>query len=290
MPVFFVSNVCHLLNKTDDIDVCLRQFRPYIVFFTKTWLNGNIPDSIISFPGYSVVRRDRCSGEGGCVAIYVTDNIQYNRLKQTDSKEFEVLWFSLRPRQLPRPINILLVAVIYCPPSLCKDSEKSRQFVKYMISSVDMLTKKYPNAGLFLDDYINTLRSDQFAKCLNLVQDVDKPTWKDNDLDLIFTNCRSKYNLPPVGVSDHNCILLWPASIPTSFGGPKYFLYKPLSSITINLIADALYKVLWHYMYQLDDCQMQTDCFHSHMYSILDHFAPLQSIKFSEADRPWIAV
>jgi hypothetical protein len=90
MPVFFVSNVCHLLNKIDDIDVCLRQFRPNIVCFTETWLNSNIPDSIISFPGYSVVRRDRCSGEGGGVAIYVTDNIQYTRLKQIDSKEFEV--------------------------------------------------------------------------------------------------------------------------------------------------------------------------------------------------------
>jgi hypothetical protein len=236
MPVFFVSNVCHLLNKIDDIDVCLRQFRPNIVCFTETWLNSNIPDSIISFPGYSVVRRDRCSGEGGGVAIYVTDNIQYTRLKQIDSKEFEVLWISLRPRQLPRPINILLVAVIYCPPSLCKDSEKSRQFVKYMISSVDMLTKKYPNAGLFLVGDFNTLRTDQFAKCLNLVQVVDKPTRKANVLDLIFTNCRTKYNspriLPPVGASDHNCILLWPASIPTSFGGPKYVLYRPLSSST----------------------------------------------------------
>jgi hypothetical protein len=106
MPVFVVTYVFHLLNKIDDIDVCLRQFRPNIVCFTEIWLNSNIPDSIISFPGYSVVRRDRCSGEGGGVAIYVTDNIQYTRLKQIDSKEFEVLWISLRPRQLPRPINI----------------------------------------------------------------------------------------------------------------------------------------------------------------------------------------
>jgi hypothetical protein len=147
--------------------------------------------------------------------------------------------------------------------------------------------------GLFLVGDFNTLRTDQFAKCLNLVQVVDKPTRKANVLDMIFTNCRSKYNspriLPPVGASDHNCILLWPASIPTSFGDPKYVLYRPLSD-TVNLIADALYKVPWHHMYQLDDCQMQTDFFYSHMYSISDHFAPVQSIKFSQTDRPWITV
>jgi hypothetical protein len=37
-----------------------------------------------------------------------------------------------------------------CETSLCKDSEKSMQFFKYMISSVDTLTRKYPYAGLFI--------------------------------------------------------------------------------------------------------------------------------------------
>ena len=55
----------------------------------------------------------------------------------------------------------------------------------------------------------------------------------------------------------------------------------------MNLIAYELYKVPWHHMYQLDDCQMQSD-FYSHLYSILDHLAPLLKIKFSETDRPWI--
>jgi hypothetical protein len=72
---------------------------------------------------------DRCSGKCGGVAVHVADNIQYNRFKQVDSNEFEVLWLSLRPEELSRPINTLMTAVAYCPPSLRKDSEKSKQTV-----------------------------------------------------------------------------------------------------------------------------------------------------------------
>jgi hypothetical protein len=46
------------LTETDEIDVCLHQFRPSVVCVTETGLNYNIPDIAISFSGYNVVRRD----------------------------------------------------------------------------------------------------------------------------------------------------------------------------------------------------------------------------------------
>jgi NDP-sugar pyrophosphorylase family protein len=104
------------------------------------------------------------------VAVYVADNNQYNILKQSDGNEFKVLSFRLRPIQLSRPVNILLVVVAYCPPSLCKDSKKSKQFVKYIISSADALIQKYSIAGLFIIGEFNTIRTDKFAKHLNLVK------------------------------------------------------------------------------------------------------------------------
>jgi hypothetical protein len=61
------------------------------------------------------VRRDKSSGAGGEVAVYVADNIQYYRLKEVDRNDFDVLWISLRPKQLPRPIHFLLVAARLLP-------------------------------------------------------------------------------------------------------------------------------------------------------------------------------
>lgn len=58
MPVFFVTNVCHLFNRMGLIDVRLRQFRLGVVCFTETLLNCNVSDSVISFSGYNFVRRD----------------------------------------------------------------------------------------------------------------------------------------------------------------------------------------------------------------------------------------
>jgi hypothetical protein len=103
-----------------------------------------------------------------------------------------------------------------------------------MISSVDVLTQKYPKTGLFIIGDFNTLRTDQFAEHLYPVQLVDKPTRKANILGMIFTNCKSKYSspriFPPVGAPDRYCILLWPPSVPTYSGGLKYVSYRSLSS------------------------------------------------------------
>lgn len=43
-------------------------------------------------------------------------------------------------------------------------------------------------------------------------------------------------------------------------------------------------------MYKFNDCRMQTDYFYSHINDSLSHFAPNQTIKFSQTDTPWITL
>jgi hypothetical protein len=82
-----------------------------------------------------------------------------------------------------------------------------------MISSVDTLSLKYPNARLLIIGYLKTIKTDKSAEHSNLVQLVDKPTREADILNMIFTNCKRKCSsprtLPPVAASDYNCILLW---------------------------------------------------------------------------------
>ena len=88
---------------------------------------------------------------------------------------------------------------------------------KHIIDSCDHLLRKYPDAGVFIVGDFNNLRTDYFAKHLNLNQIVTKKTWKNNILDMIFTNCAAYYKIPfvtaPVGKSDHRCVLLSPVRV-----------------------------------------------------------------------------
>ncbi len=124
--------------------------------------------------------------------------------------DFEVLWVSLRPKLLPRPISIMILAVIYCPPWYAVDTKRSLS--KYIVKCVDDFTRRYPNAGFFVVGDFNSLDTSMFNKYLYFKQIVTKGTRESNSLDKIFTNCCEFYDepviLPPLGKSDHNCVLV----------------------------------------------------------------------------------
>ena len=116
MPVFLLSNVCHILNKTDELSVLFSQYAPSIVCLTETWLTPEIPDSVVDMQGYAILWKDRLSGLGGGVAVYISNDCQFHRFSSLECNLFEVLWLLVRPKQLPRPLSSLVVAVVYCPP------------------------------------------------------------------------------------------------------------------------------------------------------------------------------
>ena len=87
--------------------------------------------------------------------LYVLNSIKCRRLSSFEINDFEVLWVALRPITLPRPISLLLIAVVYCPPSY--DAVKKHELAKFILDSVDKLVQKYPNAGIFICDDFNSL-------------------------------------------------------------------------------------------------------------------------------------
>ena len=53
----------------------------------------------------------------GGVAVYISSNISCCELSVESVDNFEVLWSIVRPKQLPRPLSCLIIAVVYCPPN-----------------------------------------------------------------------------------------------------------------------------------------------------------------------------
>lgn len=115
-------------------------------------------------------------------------------------------------------INMLLVASL---TALCLRTRMARRVSSLFNTRFHRLMhlfKNIPMQAYFSLAIFNTKRSHQFAEHLSLVQAVDKPTQKANILNMTFSIYKRQYNspciLPPVGASDHNCILLRPKSTP----------------------------------------------------------------------------
>ena len=47
MPTILLTNVCHILNKVDDLHAIADLNNPSLIMITESWLNINVPDSVV---------------------------------------------------------------------------------------------------------------------------------------------------------------------------------------------------------------------------------------------------
>jgi hypothetical protein len=130
--------------------------------------------------------------------LYIRNNLCFHKLDNVlvNNSEFEVLFVSLRPRVLPRPLSIVIVAVIYCPPWY--DASTNKELCDYILSSVDILTRRYSCPGFLIVGDFNSVDTNLFNKYLSFKQVVTSPTRGSNILDKIFTNCNIYYSVPQI--------------------------------------------------------------------------------------------
>lgn len=77
---FLLSNVHSLYFKCNKLHGIAVNYNSADIAASETWLNADIPDSTVTFPGYRVHWLD-CEGSGGGgVALYVCNSISQIRL------------------------------------------------------------------------------------------------------------------------------------------------------------------------------------------------------------------
>ena len=122
MPTILLTNVCHILNKVDDLHAIVDLNNPSLIMITESWLNINVPDSVVRIGSiFNIYRRDRLTPGGGILA-YVNVNIPTTHLKTLEEDNKEVLWLLLKPPRTPRPfsaiivVGVIVVGVYFPPP------------------------------------------------------------------------------------------------------------------------------------------------------------------------------
>ena len=81
-------------------------------------MDASTPDDAVTISDYTVTRRDMTSGAGSGLLLYMANNMKFTHLTEFESDLFEVLWVSVRPKQLPRPLSLLVFAVVYCQKNI----------------------------------------------------------------------------------------------------------------------------------------------------------------------------
>ena len=103
-------NICHLLNKKDEVEEFIHKHNIDIMCLAETFLTSETPDSLVNIPNYKLIRQDR-PGFGGGVAAYVRSSLHVTRLEDFARCDLELLFL------LVHGLNgKLILGTAYRPP------------------------------------------------------------------------------------------------------------------------------------------------------------------------------
>ena len=212
MPAILLTNACHIINKVDDLHAIANMNNLSLIMVTESWLNVNVPNAAVCIGSkFNIYRCDRLTAGGGVLA-YVNTNIPTTHLRNLEEDNKEVLWLLLKPPRTPRPFSTILVVGVYFPPG--QSVENEREWNEYITRGVDSILRDFSSAGVCIMGDFNQMKLNTLCRRFNLKKSVRAPTRSANVLDQILTNMSDFYDevmhLPPVGRSDHQCLLFSP--------------------------------------------------------------------------------
>ncbi|KAK2901605.1 hypothetical protein Q8A73_011351 [Channa argus] len=131
LPSIHLANLRSLPNKTDELLLLSRTnkdfFNSAVLCFTETWLNDAIPDSVLSLPGFQLLRSDRDAestgkSRGGGTCFYINDRwcSDVTVLKKMCCSDLETLFINCKPFYSPREFCSFILVSVYIPPQAHK--------------------------------------------------------------------------------------------------------------------------------------------------------------------------
>ncbi|CAF0708880.1 unnamed protein product [Brachionus calyciflorus] len=141
----YYTNATSLANKKNELRIIIDQCSPDLVGVTETWFNLQ---SIRTIDGFTQYSKDRLSGNGGGVIIYVKNS--YKSFEVTEEElnvtSIEHVWCKIISGK-----DILLVGCIYRPPNSTR--EISTQINKVISQAKHLVEQKKFTSLLIFGDF-----------------------------------------------------------------------------------------------------------------------------------------
>ena len=213
VPTFFLSNVTllrvFLAPKIDEVCHIVQNSNFDFICITESWLKSHIQDSVVAIDGLNLVRRDRKEITHGGVCMYIKDTVPFSVLEDLADDFLEVLWLDLRPPQLWRGVNNIIVGVAYHPPTA-----QNSEMLTYLIKCLLAIESRYSNCGIIFLGDVSKLDTTRLKSNYNLKQIIHFPTCGWNTLDQILKSLSNYYDppaeRPAFGLSEHCSIEVQP--------------------------------------------------------------------------------
>lgn len=298
LPSIILENVRSVNNKLDELGGLVKYdelFRTAsLMCFSETWLTDKISDSCVNVDNFELFRGDRTkeSGKsrGGGVCIYVgskwchVNNVSVRY--RLCSPICEILTVSARPYYLPRELSHVLVTAIYVPPSAnIKDA------ADIITSHVHDLETSSPDALKILTGDFNHCTLEKSIP--GFYQQVSCKTRDDNTLDLLYCNIKDAYvshPLPPLGLSDHNCVSLRPRYKPrVQREPPETKTIQQWTPEACERLQGCFDCTDWTAFSQdEDDVTKITDSVCSYISWCVESIIPRKTIQVFSNNKPWV--
>ena len=292
--------VCHLNIQSltscfDEFKLWFKKNSFHVITLSETWLDGTIHDSEIDIPGYVFERKDR-NRNGGGVAVYIKDDIQYSRRNDIENDNTESLWIEIQ--QVHK--KSFVIGTLYRPET----GVEYFDFLSEMMDSVSNENKEIFLLGDLNCDFLKknhvTNHMSVFMNLFNLTQLVDKPTritpTSRTLLDVILTtnaNICTDTRAVHKSFSDHSLVqttIMSKCKVNNKCNNSNNHVTKKFRCFK-NFKVDDFVNDLKESNWTVDDTQLTSvawNSFVSKFTMICDKHAPIKIIKFKDKMCPWL--
>ena len=285
------QNIRGLQGKFDEVSQILNNNKIEIFFLSELFLN-NINSKFI-IPGYEFLRKDRKTGSGGGVGIFIRTELNYKRRRDLEEDDIESIFIEI----FPKNSKSFVVGTIYRPPDSSKHLSKNFDTVlSNLLKDMDSTRKEIIILGDINVDYLKTThQSIKDAFILNgFSQLINAPTRVTETtatlIDVIQTNCKNNISYStviPAGLSDHDLI-----GCVRKMNNVKYqpitIHCRDYKNYNVDAVNNELLNKDWNLLYQMTSPVGALSYFTSILKETLDKHATFITKQIKGKPSPWM--
>ena len=285
-------NVCHIINKVDDIlSILNNNGHPFHVFgITESHLNDLISDNELNIPGYNFVRKDGKTKLKNGIIVYISNSLQFSRKQDLEDHGVESIWIEIKLKNIsPIPIGFVY-----------KNPKELVNWNLNLNSMLEQATILYNEIIILGDFNIDLLKNQQ--KWMNNIQhfnlnqvikSVTRPAAK-TLIDHIYVTNKShisEVSVPVLNLSDHYPICLtWSRKgIKIPKAGHKTITYRSFSKFKESMFLNELNKAGLETVYSFTDPNLALERWLKIFIMVYNKHAPIKTkrVKYFSKPKYW---
>lgn len=287
-------------SKMDHLAVLASHHEFTVIALTETWLNPNVDNDVLSLDGYSIIRNDRSSNGGG-VALYIRENLVYNRLDELDCNITEAIWVKVHLNNAH-----VIFGVVYCPQTISEVAPVSDDLMEYLNLCMDTTSELRASSSIITGDFNAHVRAwgfsendnalgrrlKPFINNNNLTQLINEPTCGGSLLDLIITDKQDLVleagTLPKLTSHCDHQVIWANFNLNTN---PKQAYFKEflnVSNVNWDNLNDSLLFQDWDAFLDPEDPTTSLNDWILAFETLIKTHIPIKRIRIKPRDKPWI--